>query len=118
MDIPVVDGDTMGRAFPKVDMALPYVFGRSDPCSTVLSDARRNVQIIASAKDPHRFESMIRVVCQELGLFTAMSVNPLTRSSIKNHCCHRELLSAWFIGRKILLACTKNSDIPAAAVRF
>lgn len=116
MDIPVVDGDTMGRAFPKVDMALPYVFGQSTPCPAVLSDARGNVQIIASTEDSHRFEAMIRVVCQELGLFTAMSLNPLSGNVIHKHCCHRGLSSAWYIGREIFLARVRKTDIPDAVV--
>lgn len=116
MDLPIVDGDTMGRAFPKVDMALPYVFGKSDPAPAVLSDARGNVQIIASVEDAHRFESMIRVVCQELGLFTAMSINPLSGNLIQNFCCHRGLSSAWFIGREIFLSRMNKTDTPTAIV--
>lgn len=116
LDIPVVDGDTMGRAFPKVDMALPYVYGKASPSPAVLSDARGNIQVIAATEDHHRFETMIRAVCQELGLFTAISMNPLSGSVVHKYCCHRGLSSSWFIGREIYLARLKNLDIPTAVV--
>ncbi|KAF7552726.1 hypothetical protein G7Z17_g4114 [Cylindrodendrum hubeiense] len=74
MDLPIVDADTMGRAFPKVDMALPYVFGQASPAPAVLSDARGNVQVIARVEDSHRFESIIRSACVELGLFAALVI--------------------------------------------
>jgi DUF917 family protein len=114
LDIPVVDGDTMGRAFPKLDMSLPYVYGKSQPCPAVMSDARGNIQIIAGVEDHHRLERVIRSACQELGVSTAMSFNPLTKSDIE-YCCHRGLSSAWFIGREIYLARAKKTD-PATGV--
>jgi DUF917 family protein len=114
LDIPVVDADTMGRAFPKLDMSLPYVYGKSQPCPAVMSDARGNVQIIAGVEDHHRLERIIRSACQELGVSTAMSFNPLTHNDIQ-YCCHRGLSSAWFIGREIYLARAKKTD-PATGV--
>lgn len=116
LDIPVIDGDTMGRAFPKLDLVLPYVYGKADPSPAVLSDARGNIQVIAAVESSHRFETMTRVVCQELGLFTGMSLNPLSGRVVQDYCCHRGLSSGWFIGREIYLARLKKTDIAAAVV--
>ncbi|OKL56411.1 hypothetical protein UA08_08053 [Talaromyces atroroseus] len=115
MDTPVIDADTMGRAFPKVDMALPYVYGQASPCPAVFTDARGNVQLIAETEDHHRFETMSRAACVELGLSTAMALNPLSAKVVRSHCCHRSLSSAWFIGREIYLARLKKRN-PATAV--
>lgn len=111
MDLPVVDADTMGRAFPKVDMALPYVFGAASPAPAVLSDARGNVEIIARVEDTHRFESIVRTACVELGLYTALSLAPLARSTVDRYCCLGGLSLAWFMGRAICLARKRKDDV-------
>jgi DUF917 family protein len=116
MDIPIVDADTMGRAFPKVDMALPYVFGEASPAPAVLSDARGNVQVIARVEDSHRFESIIRSACVELGLYTALSLAPLSRSVVDRTCCLGGLSFAWFMGRAICLSRQRKEDPTKALV--
>lgn len=110
MDIPVVDADMMGRAFPKIDMALPYVFGQATPAPAVLSDARGNVQVVAKVEDTHRFESIVRSACIELGLYTALSLAPLPRSVVDRTCCMGGLSLAWFMGRAISLARRRKED--------
>lgn len=116
MDIPIVDADTMGRAFPKVDMSLPYVYKKASTAPAVLSDARGNVQIIAAAEDATRFENMVRVASVELGLFTALCLNPLTYDVVQNYCCHRSVSTAWYIGRQIYRARQRKSDIVESIV--
>ncbi len=61
MGIPVIDADTMGRAFPRVDMSLPYVFKVASPAPAVVSDARGNVNVVARVEDATRFENMVRL---------------------------------------------------------
>ncbi|CAM1505875.1 Fc.00g115120.m01.CDS01 [Cosmosporella sp. VM-42] len=114
MDLPIVDADTMGRAFPKVDMALPYVFGQASPAPAVLSDARGNVQVIARVEDSHRFESIIRTACVELGLYTALSLAPLSKEVVNEYCCGGGLSLAWFMGRAICLARKHKEDVTKA----
>ena len=116
LDIPVVDADMMGRAFPKVDMALPYIYGHASPAPAVLSDARGNVQIIASVEDSHRFESIIRSACIELGLYTALSLAPLQKETVERYCCLGSLSFAWFMGREICLARQRKQDVVQALV--
>ncbi|KND86230.1 hypothetical protein TOPH_09138 [Tolypocladium ophioglossoides CBS 100239] len=107
MDIPIIDGDTMGRAFPKVDMALPYVYGKATPTPAVLSDARGSVQIIAQVEDSHRFETIIRSACVELGLSAALSLAPLPRTLVEQYCClvidvQQRTTGGWTIGTATL----------------
>lgn len=118
MDIPVVDADTMGRAFPKIDMALPYVFGQASPAPAVLSDARDNVQIIARVEDSHRFENIVRAGCVELGLYTAVSMAPLKAYVVEKYCCLGTLSLAWFMGRAICIARQRKRNIVRQLVSF
>ncbi|KAF4345368.1 hydantoinase oxoprolinase [Fusarium beomiforme] len=110
MDMPIIDADTMGRAFPRVDMALPYSFGEASPAPAVLSDARGNVQVIAQVEDSHRFETVIRSACVELGLYTALSLAPLPRNVVDRTCCLGGLSFAWFMGRAICLSRQRKED--------
>lgn len=116
MNVPIVDADTMGRAFPKVDMALPYVYGQASPAPAVLSDARGNVQIVARVEDSHRFESVIRSACVELGLYTALSLAPLSKKVVEDYCCLGGLSLAWFMGRAICLARQRKLDVVKSLV--
>lgn len=59
MDTPVVDGDTIGRAFPRIDMSLPYVFKAASPCPAAFSDAQGNDLVIARAMSARKFESIV-----------------------------------------------------------
>lgn len=59
MDIPVVDADEIGRAFPRVDMCLPFIYKAADPCPAVLSDARGNIQVVVQTENSTKFENMV-----------------------------------------------------------
>jgi DUF917 family protein len=116
MDIPVIDGDPMGRAFPKVDLVLPYVHEKATPAPAALSDARGNVQIISRVEDSHRFESIVRSASVEFGLSAAMSLAPLSKEVTEEFCCLGTLSFAWSLGREIMLARKRKTDIAQALV--
>lgn len=59
LDIPVIDADEIGRAFPRVDMSLPFVYKAAHPCPAVLSDARANTQVVVSTENATKFENMV-----------------------------------------------------------
>lgn len=118
MDVPVIDADTLGRAFPKLDMSLPYVYAQASPTPAVLSDARGNVQIIARTESSQRFESIIRTTCVELGLFIGVGLAPLSKQVVEKYCCTGTVSFAWFIGREIMLARQKKSDVIQALVSW
>lgn len=116
LDVPVVDADMIGRAFPKIDMSLPYVYGQASPAPAVLSDARGNVQVVAEVEDSTRFESIARSACIELGLYTALSLAPLGREVLLRYCCLGSISFAWFMGREICLARQRKADVVQALV--
>lgn len=116
MDVPVIDADTLGRAFPKLDMSLPYVYEQATPTPAVLADARGNVQIIARTESSQRFESIIRTTCVELGLSIGMGLAPVSKEVIEKYCCTGTVSFAWFIGREIMLARQKKTCVVQALV--
>jgi DUF917 family protein len=110
MDLPIIDADMMGRAFPRIDMSLPYVYKVATPVPSVISDARGNVQVIVGVENATRFEDMVRAISVQLGLFTAMSL-VLSGEVIARYCCHRSLSSTWFMGRAVYAARASKANV-------
>ena len=116
MDIPIIDADTMGRAFPRVDMSLPYVYGACEPYPAVVADARSNSQIIAFADSARRMENLMRATCVELGHSAVVSMS-IPGTALRDYCCHNVMSMSWYVGRAIYLARRLNRDIVAALIK-
>ncbi|KAF3482723.1 uncharacterized protein GIQ15_02047 [Arthroderma uncinatum] len=109
-DIPTLDGDLMGRAYPTIEHGTPYVYGEPiSPC--VLADAKGNVSAVMSAESNSRIETMLRTTCVELGLFTSVSAAPLTGDAIKRYAVPNTMSQAWYLGRAIHLARREKIDV-------
>ncbi|KAJ5758866.1 hypothetical protein N7520_006022 [Penicillium odoratum] len=99
-DIPVVDGDLMGRAYPTMEHGTAYVYGESiTPCA--VADGRGNASVILKAESNRRVETMLRSQCVDLGLSIAVSATPLTGKAIKQYAIPNTVSQAWYIGRAI-----------------
>ncbi|KPM35113.1 hypothetical protein AK830_g11466 [Neonectria ditissima] len=106
-DVPVIDGDAMGRAYPTMYHATFSVYGHSlVPC--VLSDARGNSSVVMNTDSPVRLESILRTTAIELGLGCAVCANPLPGSAVKSHGVPNTLSLAWYLGRAVHLARRKK----------
>ncbi|CAH0035693.1 unnamed protein product, partial [Clonostachys rhizophaga] len=108
-DVPVIDGDAMGRAYPTMYHAIFSVYGYSlTPCA--LSDARGNTSIIMNVDNPVRLESLLRTSAIELGLGCAVCANPLPGSTIKSCGIPNTLSLSWYLGRAVHLARRKKTS--------
>ncbi|KAL0941345.1 hydantoinase [Colletotrichum truncatum] len=108
-DIPVVDGDAMGRAYPTMYQATLSVYGHPlTPCA--LSDARGNVSIVMDTDTPIRLERFLRTAAIELGLGCAVCARPLPGSAIKSHGVPNTLSQAWYLGRAVHMARRRKSN--------
>ncbi|KAK7417608.1 hypothetical protein QQX98_004429 [Neonectria punicea] len=113
-DVPVIDGDAMGRAYPTMyhgkDCPATFsVYGHSlVPC--VLSDARGNSSVVMNTDSPVRLERILRTTAIELGLGCAVCANPLPGSAVKSHGVPNTLSLAWYLGRAVHLARRKKTS--------
>ncbi|OGM44413.1 hydantoinase/oxoprolinase [Aspergillus bombycis] len=109
-DIPVVDGDLMGRAYPTLEHCTPYVYGLSaTPCA--VADGRGNVSIILHAESSRRAETMARSQCVDLGNKVALSTAPLTGAETKKYIIPNTISQAWYIGRAVYRARQSKTDM-------
>ncbi|KAJ5109996.1 hypothetical protein N7532_002641 [Penicillium argentinense] len=99
-DIPVVDGDLMGRAYPTLEHGTPYVYGEPiTPCA--LADGKGNAAVVLKAESNRRVETMLRAQCVDLGLNVAVACTPLPGKSIKKYAIPNTVSQSWYIGRAI-----------------
>lgn len=74
MGLPIVDADGMGRAFPELQMFLPFVYGCA-PYPAAIGDEKGNVTAIASADSAKTLENFFRKKTVEFGWVSDIQVN-------------------------------------------
>ncbi|EXJ67931.1 uncharacterized protein A1O5_08545 [Cladophialophora psammophila CBS 110553] len=113
--IPTIDGDHMGRAYPRIGMDTPALFGFPlAPCTQ--SDGMGNVVTVHKASSPEKLEKIHRKAGQELGLFSQLVNPPMSVKDTKTMATLGTTSLAWYIGRAVYLAKQEKTDIMKAIV--
>ncbi|XP_048586252.1 uncharacterized protein LOC116614454 isoform X2 [Nematostella vectensis] len=100
--IPVVDADAMGRAFPKLQMTVPFVKGcKAYPAA--VADEKGNVSVISQARNPQDVENVFREKCVEYGCASGVSFT-FTCDEIKQHFVRYTISRARSLGDAVLRA--------------
>ena len=114
MDLPVVDADTMGRAFPEMQMSS-FVIGGVAMCPLTMSDIRDNEVVIIETADPMWAERISRVVCTEMGSTASTCCAARSGRDIKDHGISGTVSQAINLGRAVRRAHAGHEN-PIAAV--
>ena len=111
---PVVDADTMGRAFPEAQMTSVAVAGLQ--CYPLaLADIRDNEVIIPRAESWHWMERISRKICTEVGSIAATCKAPRTGREIKDHAVLYTTTKAIDLGGAVMAARRRHGD-PTQAI--
>jgi DUF917 family protein len=113
--LPVVDADTMGRAFPEGQMTSFAVAGLP-MLSLVLSDVRGIEVLISRAASAKWMERISRKACTEMGSVASACKAPRTGREVKQHGILYSTTKAIRIGRVIEDARRRREDPIAALV--
>ena len=113
--LPVVDADSMGRAFPEGQMTS-FAIADLPMLALVLSDVRDNEMIITRAADAKWMERLSRKACAEMGAVAAACKAPRTGREIKDHGILYSTTKAIRIGRLVAEARQRRDDPIAALV--
>ncbi|XP_071963196.1 uncharacterized protein [Antedon mediterranea] len=109
LDLPVVDCDGMGRAFPELQMFVPSIYGKSlTPCCLV--DDKGQQAVVLKAETPKQLEDHFRKTVVSMGCSAALSFNPLTKSEILEKSVLYSLSRARHLGHKVLSATSSPID--------
>ncbi|WEX10662.1 DUF917 domain-containing protein [Chelativorans sp. AA-79] len=114
LDVPVVDADAMGRAYPEAQMTS-FAIGDLQMYPLTLIDCRDNEAIVAKAASWNWMERISRKVCTEVGSTSATCKAPRTGKEVKEWGVLHTVTKATSLGRAVLDARARHTD-PVAAV--
>jgi uncharacterized protein len=114
LDLPVVDADGMGRAFPEVQMTSFFVFGQATQ-PAALSDADGNTLVITHASTPEMLEKIMRAATVAMGCTACMTTAPMRGDFVRRFGIAHTTSQAWTLGDAVLRARSAKAD-PVAAI--
>jgi DUF917 family protein len=112
--LPVVDADTMGRAYPEAQMTS-FAIGDLRPYPLTLADIRDNGVIVSRAASWKWMERISRRACTAVGSIAATCKAPRTGREVKDWGILNTVTKAIRIGQAVLDARRRHAD-PIEAV--
>jgi DUF917 family protein len=113
--LPVVDADSMGRAFPEAQMTS-FAIADLPMFPLTLSDIRDNELVVTRAASWKWMERISRKACTEVGSIAATCKAPRTGREVKEHGILYTTTKAIRIGRVVREARRRHEDPVAALV--
>ncbi|MBV8739696.1 MAG: DUF917 domain-containing protein [Alphaproteobacteria bacterium] len=114
LDLPVVDADTMGRAYPEAQMTSVAV-GDLQPYPCVLYDPRGIEAVVTKVPSWKWMERVGRKICVGMGSIASTCKAPRTGAEVKEWGIHFTVSKAIGIGRRVKEAQHRHED-PIAAI--
>jgi DUF917 family protein len=110
MDLPCVDGDWMGRAYPTKWQTTPVVFDERSPiwAPVAIADGNGNVVVMPKASSDRQVERVMRAALSEMGSQVAAADPPVTGAEMKRWVVDNTVSQAWRIGRAVARARQEN----------
>ena len=106
MDLPVVDGDWMGRAFPTKWQTTPVVFNERSPIWSpiAMSDGNGNVVSMPRAASDTAVDKIMRAALSQMGSLVGTAEAPVTGAETRRWAVENTISQAWRIGRGVARA--------------
>lgn len=108
-DVPVVDGDGMGRAFPELQMETFGVYGIS-ASPLAITDEHGYSAILDTGADNHRMEWFARGLTIRMGGSAHIAEYPMTGAEVKRTAIAGTLSLALLLGRTLREAKESHTD--------
>ncbi|ORY05053.1 hydantoinase [Clohesyomyces aquaticus] len=110
MDLPTVDGDWMGRAYPTKWQTTPVVFNERSIifCPITMADGNGNVVYMPKAKSDLTVERVLRAGLAQLGSHVGCAEGPVTGAETKRWVVEHTISLSWRIGRAVSRARKEN----------
>lgn len=97
LGLPLVDADTMGRAFPEIQMTLATLAG-VPACPIAMTDEKGNA-VVVSAVDNHWAERFVRSALTEMGGAAFLALMPMTGAQLRRATVRGSISQAWRTGQ-------------------
>ena len=112
--LPIVDADTMGRAYPEAQMTSVAV-GELRPYPCVLYDPRGIEAVVTKVPSWRWMERVSRKICVEFGSIASTCKAPRSGREVKDWGIHFTVSKAIGLGRRVREAQRRHDD-PIAAI--
>jgi DUF917 family protein len=112
--LPVLDADTMGRAYPEAQHSS-FAIGDLQPYPLTLADVRENAVVVSRVASWKWMERISRKVCTEVGSIAATCKAPRTGREVKEWGVLHTVTRAIELGEAVLDARGRKAD-PVTAV--
>ncbi|KZS88588.1 hydantoinase/oxoprolinase [Sistotremastrum niveocremeum HHB9708] len=109
-DCPLLDGDLMGRAYPRMNQVIPCVYSDNGLVPAAGADGVGNCVIIPSTISSPMVETLFRSICTDLGSAIGVAMAPFTIRSFREWGLSRSVSMAWRIGRAVA-ECRERRDM-------
>lgn len=111
--IPTVDSDSMGRAFPEIQMSS-FLFDTSATAAPLaMVDVADNAAVIPAAASDVWAERMARNIAVSMGARAGLAGTIMTGAQVKAAGVHYTLSLAHHLGSKVVEAQERKSEVPA-----
>ena len=110
--IPTVDSDSMGRAFPEIQMSS-FLFGSEATAAPLaMVDAADNAAVIPAAVSDVWAEKMARNIAVSMGARAGLVGTILTGAQLKAAGVHYTMSLAHHLGEQVIAAQQRKADVP------
>ncbi|MBK8030702.1 MAG: DUF917 domain-containing protein [Chloroflexi bacterium] len=110
--LPVVDGDSMGRAFPEVQMSTFLFDNQTEVTPLALVDAGGNEVVISKTISFKWAEDIARTLATLMGATAGLAGQVVTGAEYKRLGVNYTLSLAHSIGHSVMLAQDRGADVP------
>lgn len=111
LNIPVVDCDLMGRAYPTHWQTSTTIYAGPEECMgapMVFSNGNHNTMIVTDSRDDVLLERCLRASLSEIGSTVGVMNGPMTLAQVLKMTNHRSISLCWRIGRAVKCARQKS----------
>ncbi|KAK1660059.1 hypothetical protein BDP55DRAFT_754530 [Colletotrichum godetiae] len=118
LDIPTIDGDWMGRAYPISHQTTPVVFEKkATMIPSCISDGNGRIMLMTKARTELDAERAFRAALSQMGSHVGCAKGPISGRDTKSWVVENTVSLSWRIGRAVALArCTNAVDTVAETV--
>ncbi|KAJ0383107.1 hypothetical protein COL922a_011155 [Colletotrichum nupharicola] len=118
LDIPTVDGDWMGRAYPISHQTTPVVFEKkATMIPSCISDGNGRIMLMMKARTELDGERAFRAALSQMGSHVGCAKGPVSGCDTKSWVVENTVSLSWRIGRAVALSrCSNTIDRVAEAI--
>ncbi|KAF5849954.1 hypothetical protein GGP41_005377 [Bipolaris sorokiniana] len=110
MNVPCIDGDWMGRAYPTKWQTTPVVFGERPIvfAPVAVADGNGNTLYMPTAASDLKVEQVIRAALSQMGSAVGTADAPVTGEETRRWAVEHTVSLSWRIGREVARARKEN----------